>query len=208
MNQKKRIYLALAILALLLSLLLPQGIRIASGYLSGRIQKSLSQENENGQKEENSNTLQEKDASEKKTVQEKEGERQAFLPESEKSPETSAEEKTSYETGLQTFLASFSPLYTESISGGKEVLLGGREEALSAALAAYLYSEYRDLVTITQVDVVALVAEDEAEITGLIQLFSRDGESERYLCTYNKTYDFYGIYPYTYAESKETEEET
>ena len=197
MNQKKRIYLALAILALLLSLLLPQGIRIASGYLSGRIQKSLSQENENGQKEENSNTLQEKDASEKKTVQEKEGERQAFLPESEKSPETSAEEKTSYETGLQTFLASFSPLYTESVSGGKEILLGGREEALSAALAAYLYSEYRDLVTITQVDVVALVAEDEAEITGLIQLFSRDGESERYLCTYNKTYDFYGIYPYT-----------
>ena len=205
MNQKKRIYLALAILALLLSLLLPQGIRIASGYLSGRIQKSLSQENENAQKEGTFKTLQE-DASEKKTGQEKE--EQAFLTESEKSPETSKEEKNSYETGLQTFLASFSPLYTESISGGKEVLLGGREEALSAALAAYLYSEYRDLVTITQVDVVALVAEDEAEITGLIQLFSKDGESERYLCTYNKTYDFYGIYPYTYAESKETEEET
>lgn len=112
-----------------------------------------------------------------------------------------------YEEGLASYLSAFSPIYTESIPGGLTAFAGGREEKLSTALAEYLYSEYKDLVTITQVDLLSLVAEDEAEITAQIELFSKDGESEKYLCTYNKPYGFYGIYPYTNVASMETEEE-
>ena len=207
MNQKKRSYLILIVLALSLSFLLPQGIRTASGYLSGRIQKALRQEGEGAKEEEKAELWQTKTFREPETVSQ-ESREQGLQEESQERSNPVQEETTSYEAGLQRFRASFSPAYTESVAGGKEALLSDREEKLLDALAEYLYSEYQDLVTITQVDVVALVAEDEAEITGLLQLFSQDGETERYLCTYNKTYDFYGIYPYTHAESKETEEKT
>ncbi len=102
-----------------------------------------------------------------------------------------------YDEELKDYRESVNPEYTETTPGGTRGLIGNRQKQFNSAIADYVFSLYGNSVEISRVDVVEFVDEDEAEITYQIEVFTGDGSSELFLCSYNKTWDFYGIYPYT-----------
>ena len=50
------------------------------------------------------------------------------------------------------------------------------------------------LIEVLLIDVVENVSEDESELTFQIDIIASDGNSELFLCSYEKELDFYSIY--------------
>lgn len=98
------------------------------------------------------------------------------------------------QTQLEAARRNFHPVYAETTKGGIQELIGTRKEAFSDAVSDYLYMLYGGLIEVQQIDVVEKVSEDEAELTYQIEIIASDGNSELFLCSYEKELDFYSIY--------------
>ncbi|MCD8397646.1 MAG: hypothetical protein LUD12_10805 [Lachnospiraceae bacterium] len=72
--------------------------------------------------------------------------------------------------------------------------LSGREEQFLSAIGEYIYSIYDDLVQVTRIEVIEIVRNNEEECSCQIELFTEDGNSELFICSYNKKWDYYGVY--------------
>lgn len=107
------------------------------------------------------------------------------------------------QTQLEAARRNFHPAYTETAQGGMQELIGTRREAFSDAVSDYLYMLYGGLIEVQQIDVVEKVSEDEAELTYQIEIIASDGNSELFLCSYEKELDFYSIYSLKDVRDKE-----
>ncbi|MCC8106071.1 MAG: hypothetical protein LIO99_08735 [Clostridiales bacterium] len=106
---------------------------------------------------------------------------------------------------MQAYAESFSPeiVYDETAGTAETDFTGDRERQFLNAVAEYIYSLYDDLVTITRIEIAEETRNDEDVCTCRIVLYADDGNYEEFLCSYNKNYDFYGIYTVDNAETEE-----
>ena len=105
------------------------------------------------------------------------------------------DEKERFDRGLDAARESIALEYTENVKGGIDDFIKGREQQFEQAVSDYVYSTYDGFVSVERVNIVEAVEEDEAEISYQIELFAADGNSEIFLCTYHKQWEFYSIYP-------------
>lgn len=127
--------------------------------------------------------------------------------------EASSESKSSDEDAeqsewldqMQAYAESFSPeiVYDEKAGAAETDFTGDRERQFLNAVAEYIYSLYDDLVTVTRIEIAEETRNDEDVCTCRIVLYADDGNYEGFLCSYNKNYDFYGIYTVDNAETEE-----
>lgn len=101
-----------------------------------------------------------------------------------------------HDKGLRLAREAMNITYSETASGSIEHFIGSRTEQFENALSDYLYAKYEGFVEAERVDIVSFVAESEADLTYQIEVFATDGNSELFLCSYQKQIDAYGIYPY------------
>jgi len=97
---------------------------------------------------------------------------------------------------MEAFVASFQPDISMSDAAADSYtdFLSGREEQFLSAIGEYIYSIYDDLVQVTRIEVVEMVRNNEEECSCQIELFTEDGNSELFICSYNKKWDYYGVY--------------
>lgn len=105
------------------------------------------------------------------------------------------QQKEQFTQGLEQARQEINISYSETREGNIEYFIGSRKKQFEDALSDYLYSTYEGFVEAERVDIVSFVEESEAELTYQIEVFATDGNSELFLCTYQKQIDAYGIYP-------------
>ncbi|MCD8012528.1 MAG: hypothetical protein LUG99_05045 [Lachnospiraceae bacterium] len=97
---------------------------------------------------------------------------------------------------METYVSSFQPEIT--VSAGAENsysdFLDGREMQFLEAVGEYVYSIYDDMVSITKIEIVETVRNNDEECSCQIELYTDDGSSELFICSYNKKWDYYGVY--------------
>ncbi|MCD7957059.1 MAG: hypothetical protein LUG93_15185 [Lachnospiraceae bacterium] len=97
---------------------------------------------------------------------------------------------------METYVFSFQPEIV--LSAGAEDsysdFLDGRETQFLKAVGEYVYSIYDDLVSIAEVEIVETVRNNDDECSCQIELITDDGNSELFICSYNKKWDYYGVY--------------
>lgn len=109
------------------------------------------------------------------------------------------QEKTEYDARLKQYRGSVDPEYTETYAGAIDDFIGNRKEQFGDALADYLYGLYDDSYTVDRVNIIEKVKEDASELSYQIEVFvsgNEQGYSEQFICSYNKTWDFYSFYNY------------
>jgi len=97
---------------------------------------------------------------------------------------------------METYVSSFQPEI--SVSDGAEDsysdFLEGRETQFLEAVGEYVYSIYDDLVSIAEIEIVETVRNNDDECSCQIELITDEGNSELFICSYNKKWDYYGVY--------------
>ncbi|MCD7957410.1 MAG: hypothetical protein LUG93_17025 [Lachnospiraceae bacterium] len=97
---------------------------------------------------------------------------------------------------MEAYVSSFQPEIT--VSAGSEDsysdFLNGRETQFLEAVGEYVYSIYDDMVSITKIEIVETVRNNDDECSCQIELFTDDGNSELFICSYNKKWNYYGVY--------------
>lgn len=97
---------------------------------------------------------------------------------------------------MESYVSSFQPGI--SVSAGAEDsysdFLEGRETQFLEAVGEYVYSIYDDLVSIAEIEIVETVRNNDDECSCQIELITDDGNSELFICSYNKKWDYYGVY--------------
>ncbi|MCD8154393.1 MAG: hypothetical protein LUF78_06890 [Clostridiales bacterium] len=97
---------------------------------------------------------------------------------------------------MESYVSSFQPEI--SVSAGAEDsyfdFLDGRETQFLEAVGEYVYSIYDDLVSIAEIEIVETVRNNDDECSCQIELITDDGNSELFICSYNKKWDYYGVY--------------
>ncbi len=97
---------------------------------------------------------------------------------------------------MEIYVSSFQPEI--SVSAGAEDsysdFLDGRETQFLEAVGEYVYSIYDDLVSIAEIEIVETVRNNDDECSCQIELITDDGNSELFICSYNKKWDYYGVY--------------
>ncbi|MCD8397187.1 MAG: hypothetical protein LUD12_08405 [Lachnospiraceae bacterium] len=97
---------------------------------------------------------------------------------------------------MEIYVSSFQPEI--SVSDGAEDsysdFLDGRETQFLEAVGEYVYSIYDDLVSIAEIEIVETVRNNDDECSCQIELFTDDGNSELFICSYSKKWDYYGVY--------------
>ncbi|MCC8051570.1 MAG: hypothetical protein LIP10_13105 [Clostridiales bacterium] len=114
-------------------------------------------------------------------------------------------EQSEWLNQMQAYAESFSPeiVYAETAGTAETDFTGDRERQFLNAVAEYIYSLYDDLVTVTRIEIAEETRNDEDVCTCRIVLYADDGNYEELFCSYNKNYDFYGIYTVDDAETEE-----
>lgn len=105
------------------------------------------------------------------------------------------QQKEQFTQGLEQARQEINISYSETREGNIEYFIGSRKKQFEDALSDYLYSTYEGFVEAERVDIISFVEESEAELTYQIEVYASDGNSELFLCTYQKQIDAYGIYP-------------
>lgn len=105
------------------------------------------------------------------------------------------EEKERFWQGMLKAREEMDLEYTESAEGNIDRFISGHEEVFERDLSDYLYSLYEGLVTVNRVNIIEEVEESEGVLTYQVEVFAPDGNSEIFICSYEKLYDFYSIYP-------------
>ncbi|MCD8337419.1 MAG: hypothetical protein LUD18_09125 [Lachnospiraceae bacterium] len=97
---------------------------------------------------------------------------------------------------MEAFVASFQPdiSISDTAADSYTDFLNGRETQFLSAIGEYIYSIYDDLVQVTRIEVVEMVRNSEEECSCQIEMFTEDGNSELFICSYNKKWDYYGVY--------------
>ncbi|MCD8012443.1 MAG: hypothetical protein LUG99_04605 [Lachnospiraceae bacterium] len=72
--------------------------------------------------------------------------------------------------------------------------LDGRETQFLTAVGEYVYSLYGNQVSISKIEIVENVRNNDEECSCQIELFTEDDDSELFICSYNKKWDYYGVY--------------
>ncbi|MCD8396211.1 MAG: hypothetical protein LUD12_03325 [Lachnospiraceae bacterium] len=98
---------------------------------------------------------------------------------------------------MESYVSSFQQEI--SVSAGAEDsyfdFLDGRETQFLEAVGEYVYSIYDDLVSIAEIEIMETVRNNDDECSCQIELITDDGNSELFICSYNKKWDYYGVYP-------------
>lgn len=111
-----------------------------------------------------------------------------------------SEKSDSYEKELEVYHRSIQPDLSETHAGAVQEFVGERKEQFFTAIADYVFSIYGDSLSITRIDVIEQVKDDETERVYQIEVFATDGGreySELFISSYNKEWDFYSIYSYS-----------
>ncbi|MCC8102229.1 MAG: hypothetical protein LIP11_08210 [Clostridiales bacterium] len=97
---------------------------------------------------------------------------------------------------MDAFVGSFQPdiSISDAAADSYTDFLSDREVQFLSAIGEYIYSIYDDLVQVTRIEVVEMVRNNEEECSCQIELFTEDGNSELFICSYNKKWDYYGVY--------------
>lgn len=183
----------------LISTLVPAVIRYATDLLVGQIrQKTISEtETESERTGKMSVTLPDLNRGMQEPA-EVDGNKAEELSDLREETETSTED--SYDKKLETFREKMKPDLSETKTGAADAFVGDRKQQFFTAVADYVFSLYGDSLSITRIDVVELVKENETELTYQIEVFASDGDreySEAFISSYNKEWDFYSIYSYS-----------
>ena len=199
MNHKKRIaiYLLLLFGLFLFTMLVPRALHMLTGKIVQKAAKQLERDTEQSLYRVQETKMQ-TERIERNLPDETEPEGQTdpeeTQPATEAGAETSQKQAEEMQTQLEAARRNFHPVYAETTKGGIQELIGTRKEAFSDAVSDYLYMLYGGLIEVQQIDVVEKVSEDEAELTYQIEIIASDGNSELFLCSYEKELDFYSIY--------------
>ena len=208
MNHKKRIaiYLLLLFGLFLLTMAVPRVLHTVTGKIVQKAAKQLERDTEQSLYRVQETKMQ-TERIERNLPDETEPEGQTDPEETQPATaagsEPSQKQAEEMQTQLEAARRNFHPAYTETAQGGMQELIGTRREAFSDAVSDYLYMLYGGLIEVQQIDVVEKVSEDEAELTYQIEIIASDGNSELFLCSYEKELDFYSIYSLKDVRDKE-----
>ena len=200
MDKKKMVgFMLLSVFILGLSCLMPLGIDAVSRFLVSRITQDSVKSQTEGQQDtgmvsagyhgEDKNqimmeTQDGEDPSEDEPVMER---------------ETQTEKAEEDENGLLEYRKRNDPELTESENGAIEKFVSDRKGSFTDAISDHLYSQYGDAFTIMRINLAGCVKEEEDEISYQIEVYAdlKGKEySEKFICSYHRTWDFYSIYPY------------
>ncbi|MCD7956778.1 MAG: hypothetical protein LUG93_13740 [Lachnospiraceae bacterium] len=97
---------------------------------------------------------------------------------------------------MEAYVSSFHPeiIVSDAAAVDYPDFSAGGEESFLAAVGEYIYSVYDDLVSIEKIEVIETVRNNDSECSCQIELFTADGSSELFICSYNKKWDYYGVY--------------
>ncbi len=101
-----------------------------------------------------------------------------------------------YESEMQEFIDAFHPKITilDTAPEAKKEFLRGKKGPFLTALGEYVYAYYGDVVKVEEIEIGECVRDNEDECAYRVVLTDSNGESELFICTYDKRWDFYGIY--------------
>lgn len=207
-QRKKQIlcFIAVMLLIILVSALLPFGIRAVSRIFVEQITGTIDETEEESDKAGNTSVTIPREGK----AQESESPDSAAKPEEDLPAEASTEmskeeaearnqEKQEYDAALVKYRESINPEYTETYNGAKKEFIADRQEQFNDALGDYLYGLYDDNYTVNRVNIIEKVKEDASELSYQIEVFvTSDAQeySEQFICSYNKNWDFYSFYNY------------
>lgn len=196
-------FITVILLIILVSMLLPYGIRAVSNIFMDYIAKEA--ETENVREPETGNTSVLVSGSENAKGNNAPVTELENLPAEtdaeilSKEADTRSQEKAEYDAGLKQYRDSVDPEYMETYAGSIEDFINGRQKQFGDALADYLYGLYDDSYTVDRVNIIEKVREDASELSYQIEVFVTSGAqeySEQFICSYNKNWDFYSFYNY------------
>ena len=196
-------FITVILLIILVSMLLPYGIRAVSNIFMDYIAKEA--ETETVREPETGNTSVLVSGSENAKGNNAPVTELENLPAEtdteilSKETDTRSQEKAEYDAGLKQYRGSVDPEYMETYAGSIEDFINGRQKQFGDALADYLYGLYDDSYTVDRVNIIEKVREDASELSYQIEVFVTSGEqeySEQFICSYNKNWDFYSFYNY------------
>ena len=200
--EKKEIrrYVVIIAAIFLISALIPAAIGAVTDMLVGQIQMGQVDEAQSEESEEagkmsvtlpdlakgqlNSGSVEETETSE--------------LPSAEK--EIISDTEDSYERELEAYRKHMQPELSETKKGAAADFVGERKQQFFTAVADYIFSLYGDSLSVTKIDVIELVKDNETELVYQIEVFATDGSkeySEQFISSYNREWDFYSIYSYS-----------
>lgn len=190
-----RKYIICIAVIFLVSALVPAVIRYATDLLVGQIQQEpISEPEESEEAGKMSVTLPDLNGEADKVDSNK----------TEDFPDQNEEEypdaEDSYDKKLEKYREKMKPNLSETKAGAADAFVGDREQQFLTAVADYIFSLYGDSLSVTRIDVIELVKDNEVELVYQIEVFASDGGreySELFISSYNKEWDFYSIYSYS-----------
>ena len=198
-------FIAVILLIILVSMLLPYGIRVVSDIFVDHIVEETETETVMAGEPEPGNTSvtipgdENVEENEKSAMELKDLPAEASTEMSREEAEARNQEKTEYDARLEQYRGSVDPEYTETYAGAIDDFIGDRKEQFGDALADYLYGLYDDSYTVDRVNIIEKVKEDASELSYQVEVFVTSGAqeySEQFICSYNKNWDFYSFYNY------------
>lgn len=200
--EKKEIrkYVVIIAAIFLISALIPAAIGAVTDMLVGQIQMRQVDEAQSEESEEAgkmSVTLPDS-AKEQQSSGKAEGNKAAEL--SSAVEEIISDTEDSYERELEVYRKYMQPELSETKKGAVADFVGERKQQFFAAVADYIFSLYGDNLSVTKIDVIEQVKDNETELVYQIKVFAIDGNkeySEQFISSYNKEWDFYSIYSYS-----------
>lgn len=183
---------------LLVSALIPTVIGYVTDLLVGQIRQETISETEKTREEDGKMSVTLPDLKEKEQESDKgDSNKTEELPEQDEEEDSDAED--SYDKKLEKYREKMKPDLSETKAGAADAFVGDREQQFLTAVADYIFSLYGDSLSVTRIDVIELVKDNEAELVYQIEVFASDGGreySELFISSYNKEWDFYSIYSY------------
>lgn len=188
-KRKIKKYVAAIIGSGIILAFVPVVIRYATNFLLMQIQPEKDIETED-----------KKDTSEKMSVSIEGFDNSQVDPGKDDITETEKEIKSSRYDEAELYRKTVKPDISGTEDNLVEIFVGNREQQFLSATADYLFSLYGDSLTITGIDVIEKVKEDETELVCQIEISAeREGRtySELFISSYNREWDFYSLYPYS-----------
>lgn len=193
-----RKYIICIAVIFLVSALIPAAIRYATDLLVGQIRQETISESEKERENARKMSVTLPDLNEKEQESDKvDSNKTEELPDQ---SEEDANAEDSYDKKLEIYREKMSPTLSEIKEGAADAFVGDREQQFFTAVADYIFSLYGDRLSVTRIDVVELVKDNETELVYQIEVFASDGSkeySELFISSYNKEWDFYSIYSYS-----------
>ena len=193
-----RKYIICIAVIFLVSALIPAAIRYATDLLVGQIRQETISESETERENARKMSVTLPDLNEKEQESDKvDSNKTEELPDQ---SEEDANAEDSYDKKLEIYREKMSPTLSEIKEGAADAFVGDREQQCFTAVADYIFSLYGDRLSVTRIDVVELVKDNETELVYQIEVFASDGSkeySELFISSYNKEWDFYSIYSYS-----------